>query len=159
MLLSLSLDFFSLTVNVVELLCPLFVQVNERTNKVWHTHAKSQEVHQGQVKVEVQLVRQRVTSSAVAFDDWQCGDYQQQREQVLCHIQNVEGGHSEPVNPIVLELQIQHEIRVISMAQQLCYTPKVHPVSNESVLRFNISFEQTYKRVVGNDAKKDEELA
>ena len=44
------------------------------------------------------------------------------------------------------------------MAQQLCYTPKVNPISNESVLRVNLSFEQTYKRVVGNDAEKDEKL-
>ena len=44
------------------------------------------------------------------------------------------------------------------MAQQLCHTPKVNPISNESVLRVNLSFEQTYKRVVGNDAEKDEKL-
>ena len=44
------------------------------------------------------------------------------------------------------------------MAQQLCYTPKVNPISNEWVLRVNLSFEQTYKRVVGNDAEKDEKL-
>lgn len=96
-------SFLHVTKDRVELLLTFLVQVDHCTAEVWHWNSQHDEVEESQIEIKIESVWHDGRSVVTVLDNWNSSKYKAKRDQVLRDVEEVEWGHAEPIDPVVLK--------------------------------------------------------